>query len=372
MIYFDNASTTKQSDEVTKEMLRCMEDDFGNPSSLHGLGLAAERNLKRSRDVLIEKIGAEGKLIFTSGGTEADNMAVIGAARAMKRRGRRVIVSAVEHPAVLESARELEAEGFDVIYLDVDSWGRIDLDMLEASMNDQTILISVMAVNNEVGTVEPIEKIGELKKQALFHTDGVQAFGKMKIPMRGVDMVSISGHKIHGPKGIGALWLRPDVRLTPLMAGGGQEGGMRSGTENVPAIAGFGKATEGDLEVGRVVKERMEEGIVDLVPDIKINSPKDGVPSILNISFLGTRGEVILHDLESRGLYVSTGSACSSNKKDMSKNHVLEAMGLSAEEREGAVRFSFSRYNTVNEAEEAAQMVADAVKRFRTLGKRKR
>lgn len=294
-------------------------------------------------------------------------MAIFGSAMARKRRGKRIITSEVEHPAVLEACRRLEEEGFEVIRIKVDENCSLDMNQLASAVNDDTILITVMQVNNETGAIMPIEEINTCKKNALLHTDSVQAFGKIALP-KNADLISVSSHKIHGPKGIGALWLKKGIHIQPFLVGGGQESGMRSGTENVPAIAGFGTAAElteqpADLTA---LRDYLLAGLKEEISDIKVNSPQDGCPAVLNVSFLGTRGEVLLHTLEQDGIYVSTGSACASNKKGQS--HVLKAMGLSEREIEGAIRFSFGRYNTVSELDFVLEKVKGAVARFRRLG----
>ncbi len=367
MIYLDNSATTKQHPQVTEEMLSCMTNNFGNPSSLYSLGIAAEKIVKESRKKLLKAVGMQGEFYFTSGGTEADSMAIFGAAAARKRRGNRIITSKVEHPAVLEACRRLEEQGFEVIYIGVDEKCRLNMEQLAQAVTEDTILITIMQVNNETGTIMPIDAISEKKQNALLHTDSVQAFGKIELAQK-ADMISISGHKIHGPKGIGGLWVRKGVHIKPFLVGGGQEMGMRSGTENVPAIAGLGVAAEMCEQESSTAQVRnyLLESLKAEIKDIRINSPQDGCPAVLNISFLGTRGEVLLHTLEQDGIYVSTGSACSSNKKGQS--HVLKAMGLSDKEIEGAIRFSFSRYNTVEEMDIVADKVKDAVRRFRRLG----
>lgn len=372
MIYLDNSATTKQHEKVTEIMLQYMREDFGNPSSLYSLGVTAEKGVKEARKKLGQAMDLpRGNLYFTSCGTEADSMAIFGAARARSKRGRRIVTTKIEHPAVLEACGRLEEDGFEVIYIGVDENCCLDMEQLADAVNEETILISVMQVNNETGAILPIDDIGDKKKNALLHTDAVQAFGKIPLAKR-ADMVTVSGHKIHGPKGIGALWMADKVHIPAFLPGGGQESGMRSGTENVPAIAGFGKAAEIAAQereaAGQVrkVRDHLLSAIREEIPDIRINSPEDGCASVLNISFLGTRAEVILHTLEQDGIYVSTGSACSSNKKGQS--HVLKAMGLSDKEIEGAIRFSFSRYNTIEEMDEAADKVKQAVIRFRKLG----
>lgn len=386
MIYVDNSATTRQYNEVTAVMLKYMEDSFGNPSSLYQLGVDSEKALKTARKQIEKALGegmGSGRIIFTSGGTEADNMALFGVARALKRAGRRIVTSKVEHPAVLECCRRLEKEGFEVMYADVDSHCGLDLEQMERFIDENTILVSVMHVNNEVGTIMPVDDIKSIMKRkkspGLLHCDAVQSFGKLAAPKQ-ADMISVSGHKIHGPKGAGALYIRNGVNIPALMEGGGQETGLRSGTENVPAIAGFGKAAEISaqdvskaMEYMAKIRNRIMEGLKSNLDDVLINSPKETgseafkcCPSLLSVSFLGTRGEVLLHTLEQDGIYVSTGSACSSNKKGQS--HVLKAMGLKDKEIEGTIRFSLGRFNTLEEADRVVEKVTGAVNRFRKLG----
>ena len=384
MIYLDNSATTRQYPEVTREMLRYMDEFYGNPSSLYQLGVDSEKAVKKARTALQKAIGMEdGRVYFTSGGTEADNMAIFGAARALKRRGLRIVTTAVEHPAVLECCKELEKQGFEVIYVGVDRNCRLDIDALRSAVNDETILVSMMHVNNEAGTIMPVNEVKQIMKEkdapGIFHCDAVQSFGKLQL-CSDADVISVSGHKIHGPKGTGAICIREGVNIPAFICGGGQESGKRSGTENVPAIAGFGLAAEMS-EHGRrensasmaQMRQRLISQLTASLDDIVINSPETAgenagecCSSLLNISFLGTRGEVLLHTLEQDGIYVSTGSACSSNKKGQS--HVLKAMGLKDKEIEGTLRFSFGRMNSIEEIDIAADKVAAAVKRFRRLG----
>ncbi len=386
MIYLDNSATTKQYPEVTRLMIDYMDESFGNPSSLYQLGVDSEKAIKTARRQ-VEKamgVGAEGgRLYFTSGGTEADNMAVFGAVRAMKRYGSKVVTTKVEHPAVLECCRRLESEGFEVVYVGVDEKCRLDEEQLADSIDEKTILVTIMHVNNEVGTVMPAGRIKQIMKEkkspGLFHCDAVQSFGKISLP-KDADMISVSSHKIHGPKGAGALYVKKDVNIPAFIEGGGQERGMRSGTENVPAIAGFGLAAEmscenigTDLDRMERIRDRFLNGFKNNIDDIIINSPEETgekpgscCGSVLNVSFLGTRGEVLLHTLEQDGIFVSTGSACSSNKKGQS--HVLKAMGLKDKEIEGTLRFSIGRFNSEKEADTVIEKVCDAVKRFRKLG----
>ena len=388
IVYLDNSATTRQYDQVTDVMAEAMRETYGNPSSLHMLGVEAEKKVRASRKILASAIGAsEEEFFFTSGGTESDNTVLFGVAEARKRTGKKIITTAVEHPAVLEPAKKLEAMGFTVEYIGVDRNCHLNMDQLASGIDDETILISVMGVNNEAGTILPIGEIAALKDQhnrkhktdILLHSDAVQAFGKVPVDLKGaykgVDFLSVSGHKIHGPKGIGGLYIRKGIHLPPFLSGGGQERHMRSGTENTPGIVGFGKAAEmgmadfaGRTEAMKKARTRLLEGLLAEIPDIRINSPQDETasPSVLNVSFLGTRGEVLLHTLEQEGIFVSTGSACSSNKKG--RSHVLTAMGLSDKEIEGAIRFSFSEENTLEEMDYTVEKVKAAVTRFRRLG----
>ncbi len=388
IVYLDNSATTRQYDQVTDVMAEAMRETYGNPSSLHMLGVEAEKKVRSSRKILASALGAsEEEFFFTSGGTESDNTVLFGVAEARKRTGKKIITTAVEHPAILEPAKRLEAMGFTVEYIGVDRNCHLNMDQLAAAIDDDTILISVMGVNNEAGTILPIGEIAALKDKynrehktdILLHSDAVQAFGKVPVDLKGaykgVDFLSVSGHKIHGPKGIGGLYIRKGIHLPPFLSGGGQERHMRSGTENTPGIIGFGKAAEMGMsdfvkrtEAMKRARARLLEGLLAEVPDIRINSPQDETasPSVLNVSFLGTRGEVLLHTLEQEGIFVSTGSACSSNKKG--RSHVLSAMGLSDKEIEGAIRFSFSEENTLEEMDYTVEKVKAAVTRFRRLG----
>lgn len=390
LVYLDNSATTRQYDEVTELMSRAMRENFGNPSSLHSLGLKAEKEVKNARKILAQSLGAdEEEVFFTSCGTESDNTVLMGAAQAKKRRGKKIIVSAVEHPAILEPAKKLESMGFEVAYIGVDKQCRLNLESLKNAVTDDTILISVMGVNNETGTIMPIEEIARFKEEynrthgtdIWLHTDAVQAFGKILVNLKkeykGVDFLSASAHKIHGPKGMGLLYMKKGLNLVPFLLGGGQERHMRSGTENTPGIVGFGKAAElamrdFDERIQRMstARQRLLEQICAEIKDIHINSPEgeEACPSVLNLSFLGTRGEVLLHTLEQDGIFVSTGSACFSNHSSAKGSHVLNAMGLTPKEIEGAIRFSFSEFNTEEEMDFTADKVKAAVARFRRLG----
>ena len=390
VVYLDNSATTRQYDAVTEAMAENMKQVFGNPSSLHALGLAAEKEVRAARKRIAGALGAaEEELYFTSCGTESDNTVLMGAAQAKKRSGKKIIVSAVEHPAILEPARKLESLGYEVAYIGVDRLCHLDLKQLKAELTEDTILISVMGVNNEAGTILPIPELVKLRDaydqahgtDIWLHSDCVQAFGKIPVELsknfRGVDFLSLSAHKIHGPKGMGALYVRKGRNLPAFLLGGGQERHLRSGTENTPGIVGFGKAAELAMEnftqrteTMRACREFLLNACKDEIPDIRVNSPEDetACPSVLNISFLGTRGEVLLHTLEQDGIYVSTGSACSSNHASSKGSHVLNAMGLSPKEIEGAIRFSFSEFNTLEEMEYTAEKLKAAVQRFRRLG----
>ena len=410
MIYLDNSATTRQYDEVTAAMVRAMQEDYGNPSSLYQLGVDAEKAVKAARRHVLEAAGwfaaSDWDVVFTSGGTEADNMAIFGAAKALRRQGNRIVTTTVEHPAVLECMKQLESEGFEVIRVGVDAQCNPDMEQLEEAIDGRTILVSMMHVNNEVGTVMPAGKVKEIMRSkgapGLFHCDAVQSFGKMPLPAE-ADLISVSGHKIHGPKGSGALLMNRNtagasagsgasgkgVSIPAFIVGGGQESGRRSGTENVPAIIGLGCAAKiaaadglydadadgGYLSMAEIagMRQQLLDGLCSKIEDIEINSPLAAglapgqcCPSVLNVNFKGTRGEVILHTLEQEDICVSTGSACSSNKKGQS--HVLEAMGQSAKDIEGAIGFSLGRLNSPDEVDVVVDAVASAVKRFRRLG----
>ena len=383
-VYLDNSSTTRPYDQTLKIMMKVLGEDFGNPSSLHSLGVAAEKYVKDARRSLARALSvSEEEIYFTSCGTESDNAAILGGALARKRRGKKIITTQVEHPAVLEPVKRLEAMGFETEYIGVDKKCRLDLGRLEQALTEDTVLISAMSVNNETGTVMPIEQIAQIKDRfneehgcdILLHTDAVQALGKIPVAVKGVDMISVSGHKIHGPKGTGALYIRKGLSIPAFMVGGGQERNMRSGTENTAGIAGFGKAADISAEnfsdrTSAMIsaRDRLLCGLRTEIKDIVVNSPEDSSAgtSVLSVSFLGTRGEVLLHSLEQDGIFVSTGSACSSNKKGQS--HVLSAMGLSQKEIESTVRFSFSEFNTAQEMDYVTDKVKQAVARFRKLG----
>lgn len=385
MIYLDNSATTRVRPEAAEAVRRAMEEEFGNPSSAHGLGLRAERAVREAREAVARGLGVDpDEVVFTSGGTEANNLAILGAARALRRRGGHVITTRVEHPSVLRACEVLEEEGFRVTRLGVDRAGRIDAGALEQALDAETILVSVMHVNNEVGAVQPLDEVAAVLARRrrdglpLWHVDAVQSFARLPLAPRrlGIDLVTLSAHKIHGPKGCGALYARRGVLLKPLLVGGGQEGGRRSGTENVPGIAGFGVAArlalaEREEAAGRMarLRGRLVEGILAAVPWARLNGPGgDGAPHIASIAFPGVRGEVLIHALEERGVYASTGAACAARRAQPS--HVLAAMGLAPEEIEGTIRFSLSPFTTAEEVEAAIGAVAEAAAELRGFVRR--
>lgn len=378
-IYFDNSATTAVSKEAADKAYEIMLSGFGNPSSLHHMGVVAEEELKTARKNVALLLSRDEKgIIFTASGTEANNLAILGSVKTAKKKGNKIITAVIEHPSVLEPCRYLERNGFEVSYIKVDRDGIIDLEQFEEALDENTVLVSVMSANNEVGTIQPLKQIASFKDKYDFilHTDMVQGMAKIKgeeIP-REVDLISVSGHKIHAPKGVGGLWIRDKLNLSPIVFGGGQEKGLRSGTENLPAIAGFSVASDQAfrnfderIEKIKTLRNSLKEGLENEVNDIRINTPLDiSIPSILNVTFMDVRAEVLLHTLEQDGIYVSTGSACSSNKKG--ESHVLKAMGLKNADIEGAIRFSLSGYNTYKEVETVVEKVKNAVISFRRLG----
>lgn len=379
-IYLDNSATTKTAPEVNTAILDALTHCYGNPSSLHRLGMQAEKVFAAAKRVVAGLLGVtEGEVYITSGGTESSNLAILGAAEANKRRGKHIICTGVEHPAVYETVKSLESRGYEVDFLGVDETGRISLEEFEALLRPDTVLACVMHVNNETGAVMPVEKLKPIMKKkspyALLFVDAVQSFGKIAVkPAKwGVDLLSASAHKIHGPKGVGALYVKKGTRIVPVQFGGHQQGGLRSGTENVPGAAGFGIAAElaqqqMEARYARVreLDHRLREGILDKIDNVVFNSGgKEGenLPYILNVSFLGIKAEILLHALESKGIYVSTGSACSSNAPAPSRT--LLAMGRSKKEIEGAVRFSFSGDNTAEEVDYTIGALTRAVAEIR-------
>ncbi|HOQ17330.1 MAG: cysteine desulfurase [Epulopiscium sp.] len=385
-IYFDNAATSQPSAMVIEKMTQVLSKDYGNPSSLHLKGLEAERHIRNTSQILssLLKVG-EDEIIYTSGGTESNNLAIIGIAQSYHRRGKHIITSKIEHPSVYYAMKYLEEEGFEISYLENDSKGYIDLNQLKKEIREDTILVSIMHVNNEIGTIQPIAEIGEIIKKinpgTVFHVDGVQSFGKLLLMPKkwNIDLLSISAHKFHGPKGIGALYKNKKVRLKSLLYGGGQQKGLRSGTENVPGIVGLGIAAEEiyqELDDNNrhilSLKKMLWEGLSSHIDDVYLNGPdlEDGAPNIINILFKNIKGEVLLHALEDKKIYVSTGSACSSNQPHLSQT--LKSLGLSDEEVQSSLRFSFSKYNTEEEVKNCIQALKDIVpilRRFKAGGR---
>ncbi len=361
--YLDNSATTQCGKQACELMMRILTTDYGNPSSLHLKGLEAERYIRNAREQIARTLKADEKeIVFTSGGTESNNLAIIGAAMANRRAGTHLVTTAIEHPSVRNAMEYLKGQGFEVTYLPVDKYGIISIEDLREAVREDTILVSIMQINNEIGAVEPIEEAAEcIKKKnplALFHVDAVQSYGKMKInPKRtGIDLLSVSGHKIHGPKGSGFLYIREKTKVNPVIFGGGQQRGMRSGTENVPAIAGLGAAAaecyEAFEEKSRrlyEIKELFVNGIGQIEgATVNGRSGREAAPHIVSVSFAGVRSEVLLHDLEQRQIYVSAGSACSSNTKKKA-SATLKAIGVRGELLESTVRFSFSVRTTKEE-----------------------
>ncbi len=375
--YLDNSATTKVYPEVVELMSKIMLEDYGNPSSMHIKGVEAERYVTEAVSSIAKTLKvSEKEIIFTSGGTESDNLALIGAAMANKRAGMHIITTKVEHPAILNTVAYLEREGFEIDYLSVGNDGTVSLAELEEKLRKDTIIVSIMHTNNEVGSVMPIAQAGELIKKinpgCMFHVDAVQGFGKAEIYPKKmkIDMLSISGHKIHGPKGIGVLYVSEKVKIKPISFGGGQQKGMRSGTLNVPGIVGIGLATKMINENLSLKREKLYElkkmfirGISE-VDRVKINGcdaekVEESAPHIINISVRGLRSEVMLHALEEKGVYVSAGSACASHSKKESST--LKSMGASAEEMDGALRISMSEFTTKEEIEYALVSIKEVI-----------
>ena len=383
-VYLDNSATTRVRPEVVQAMVTVMEENYGNPSSAYRRGQAAEQAVKKARRQVARVLQAEPEEIyFTSGGTESNNWALVGAARARSRQGKHLVTTQVEHPSVLEVFRSLEKQGFTVTYVPVNEYGLIDVEALVATLCPETILVSTMYVNNEVGSIMPLLDIARLLKQkapqAVWHVDAVQGFAKLPLfpHSLGIDLISLSGHKIQGPKGVGALFARQGLNLPPLILGGGQEDGQRSGTENVPGIVGLGLATtllwerreKAATHMGGL-KQRLCQRLLTELPDTYANGPQGGAaaPHILSLSFPGLKGEVLLHALEDKGISVSTGSACSSHHAPGS--HVLKALGLPQPMRDGALRFSLSPDNTLAEIDYTVDCLKEIVPELRRIMER--
>lgn len=382
-VYLDNSATTRSFDEVAALMTHIMCEDYGNPSSLHRKGVQAEKYIRYAKDVIARNLKVnEKEIFFTSGGTEADNLAIRGCAYANCRSGRHLITTKIEHPAVLQTMRHLEEEGFRVTYLPVDGRGCIRLEDLERAITGETILVSVMHTNNEVGSLQPIVEAGALIKsmnpKILFHVDAVQGYGKFRIYPKKmkIDLLSVSGHKIHGPKGSGFLYVDEKVKIRPILFGGGQQSGLRSGTENVPAIAGLAKAVEIvysnlDKEIEKLyhLKKVFVEG-VQKIDNVTVNGHPDetGAPHIVSVSIKGVRSEVLLHALEDKDIYVSAGSACSAHKPQPSDT--LKAMGIPSDLLGSTIRFSFSIFTTMEEINYTLQTMYDIIPMLRKYTRR--
>lgn len=372
--YLDNSATTRCSDKAAELMMKLLLEDYGNPSSLHMKGVIAEKYINEAKKQIAKTLKAQEKeIVFTSGGTESNNLAIIGSAMANRRAGMHVITSSIEHASVSNPMAYLEEQGFEVTYLPVDSKGVISMEALKNAIREDTILVSLMQVNNEIGAIQPIEEAGKIIKAAnpdiIFHVDAIQAYGKMRIVPKklNIDLLSVSGHKIHGPKGSGFLYIKDKTKIRPVIFGGGQQKGMRSGTENVPAIAGLGLAAE---EIYTDFEEKIDrmyalrEYFIEQVTQIEgvsVNgqSQRASAPHVVSVSICGVRAEVMLHTLEDRGVYVSAGSACSSNKPSVS--HTLKSIGLAPELLDSTIRFSFSVHTTKEELDYALKVMREVI-----------
>lgn len=383
--YLDNSATTRCFDEVREYMSEIMDKYYGNPSSMHIIGVEAEKHIRYATDVFSSLLKADPReIVYTSGGTESDNLALIGCARANARAGKHIITTKIEHPAVLETCAYLEKEGYEVTYLDVDESGCVRPDDLRDALRDDTIIVSVMYVNNEIGSLQPIGELGKIIKDRnrniLFHVDAVQGFGKVRINPKkeGIDLLAISGHKIHGPKGVGVLYVNRNVKISPIVFGGGQQKGLRSGTENVPGIAGMAKAADllysgFDDKMDRLydLKAYFTDGLKKL-EGITINGLKDDLrdtaPHIVSASVEGVRAEVLLHALEEREIYVSSGSACASNKPAISAT--LKAIGVRQELLDSTIRFSMSVETTREELDHTLEVLGELLPKLRRFTRR--
>lgn len=377
-IYLDYNATTPLLPEVREAMLPYLDTGFGNASSIHWAGREAKKAIEDARERIAEELGVDpDELVFTGSGTEANNLAILGTALGLENRRNQIITSSVEHSSVLNTIQYLEKKGFKIVKIGVDSRGMIDIDELKEKLTDNTLLVSIMHVNNETGNIFPVEKIGEITKSrgVLFHCDAVQSFGKLEVEPEewNADLVSISAHKIYGPKGAGALYIKRSTRLSPLFYGGKQERGLRPGTENVPAIAGFGKACEivcGTKKEWHIkykkLMDRLSGRIFSEIKGAHLNGhPEERIPTTLNVSFDGVEGESIVMNLDLHGIAVSTGSAC--NAGAIEPSHVLLAMGLSEEQAEASVRFSIGRFNTEEDIDYTVDILKKVIERLREI-----
>lgn len=376
-IYLDNSATTRPYPEVVQKVTDVMKNTYGNPSSLHRMGIAAEKEVKAAKERIAATLRVNpGEIFFTSGGTEANNLAILGTA--MANRGKHIISTPLEHPATMNTLNYLSEHGYRIDFIPVDNRGVLRLAEFEDMLSDDTVLVTAMIVNNEIGTLEPIEKLAKIIKQrglgTYLHVDAVQGYCKVPFTAAslGADMITLSSHKIHGPKGMGALYIKKGTKIAPTVYGGGQQNGIRPGTENVPGIAGFGLAAEichrqmnSSLPRMAALRERLMLGIEERVNNIIVNTPEIAAPHILNISFSGVKSEVLLHSLEAENIYVSSGSACSSHKKEPS--YVLTSIGLNRKMIDGSIRFSLSEFTTEQEIDEVVETVARVVKQLRKL-----
>ncbi len=377
-IYLDHNATTPVHPEVLEAMLPFYKEGFGNASSIHSFGREAKVALEESREKVAKLLNTDPlEIYFTSGGTESDNLAVKGIAWANRKKGNHIITSKIEHHAILESCKYLERQGFEVTYLPVDKYGLVDPDELKKNIRKETILVSIMHANNEVGTIEPIPELSKIAKEngVYFHTDAVQSTGKIKIDVNnlGVDLLSLSAHKFYGPKGVGAIYITRGVRLTPLAHGGHHEKARRAGTENVPGIVGLAKALEianRDMEKEdnrlKNLSERFFERITEKIPDVYLNGhPELRIPNTLNLSFKGVEGESIILSLDLKGIAVASGSACTSGTLEPS--HVLSAMGVPPDLAQSSLRFSFGRSNTIDDIDYVVEVLPEIVSRLRAM-----
>ncbi len=379
-IYLDNSATTRVDEAVLDAMLPCFRENFGNASSIHTFGQEARAVVENSRRAVADLLGADTReIVFTSGGTEADNTALWGVFRSAYRAGNHIVTTKIEHPAILATCKALEAAGAETTYVPVDATGRIDPAAVADAIKDTTILISVMHANNETGVVQPIEEISAIARERgiVMHTDAVQSVGKINVSVNdlGVDLLSLSGHKIHAPKGVGALYLRKGTKLAAFMTGGSHERKRRAGTENVPGVAGLGAAARLALERlpemssrVKLLRDRLESGILSGIPGVRVNGSGPRLPNITNLSFEKVEGEAAVIALDLEGVAVSTGSACSSGSLEPS--HVLMAMGFRPEAVQGSLRFSLCYHNTESEIGRAADILKDVVDRLRRLSRR--